>query len=288
MTTPPLPTAPSRKWTSVKILVLALLALAFLLLVYGYITVDHESDDWNYALRPAALAMLHGQSPYGAYFYSVPWGLLPLIPIAALPASWSRFLLFVISFGSFVYLAFRLTSKPISILLFLTSFPVLACLTIGNIDWLPMFAFITPAPFAFILAVIKPQIGLGIILYHLYRSWDQGGIRLVLKNILPVTLLLLASVVLYGPSMLQLPDLSDVSWNIALFPYTIPFGLFLLITAIIKRAARPSMSAGILFSPYYSWISLSALLIGLLERPTLLFVAWGITWGALLVLTIFR
>ena len=288
MTTPSTLFMPSAKSSRAKVLLLILLIAAFLPILFGYITNNHEFDDWNHSLRPAALAMLHGHSPYGAGFYNPPWGLLPFIPFAAMPPSWGRFTLFLVSFCGFAYLARQLSAKPASILLFLTSFPVIACLDSGNIDWLPMLGFVAPAPLALILAVIKPQIGIGIAVYWLFESWRQGGARRIVLNFLPVSLLLGSSFLFYGLWPLAVPDLSAVSWNIALFPYTVPVGIFVLCTAILRREARPSMSAGILLSPYYSWMTLSSLLVALLHRPRFLAVAWIATWAAFIALTVLR
>jgi hypothetical protein len=221
-----------------RILILAVTGLTFLVMLYAWLPAG---DDWPTFFRPAVLLMIQGRSPYEANigFYNPPWALLPLIPIALLPFQLGRLALFLISLGAFAYGARKLTSNLISILLLLTSAPVGFCLLGGNIDWLLMLAFVTPAPFSLILAAIKPQIGGGIAIYWLIVSWQQGGARRVLQNFMPVGLLLFASFLLYGFYPASYSQLSSVSWNAAPFPYLVPIGILFVGAVIRTRTARP-------------------------------------------------
>lgn len=271
----------------VKIAVLILVVLAVLPMLYTWLP---SGDDWPGSFRPAALMLLHGQSPYSAAlaFYNPPWGLLPIIPIALLPFQLGRLVLFVGSLAAFAYGARRLTSKPISILLFLTSAPIAFCLMAGNLDGLLMLAFVTPAPFALILAAIKPQVGAGIALYWLIISWQQGGARQVIRNFLPVGLLLIASFVLYGFYPSTFPQLNHASWNAVPFPYLVPIGILFLVALIRRQDKRPVMSSGLFFSPYVGFQSLFAFMVPLLEQPKLLAVAWALSWAVVLVRPILK
>jgi hypothetical protein len=262
----------------IKLIALAILLLAVLPILYTDVSTNHGWDDWTQSYRPAALTLLHGGSPYGSTYYNAPWTLLPLLPLALLPYPLGRFLFCVVSFAGFALIARRLTSHPISIILFLTSAPVLFCLDQGNIDWLPMLGFVLPAPFAIIFAAMKPQLGAGIVLYWLFVFWGQGGARQVIRNFLPVSLLLAASVVFYGLWPLHFSLKAVVGWNVSPFPYLLPLGVFLVARAVRRQQAAPAMAAGIFFAPYFSLLSLSALLASLLERPRVLAAAWAILW----------
>jgi hypothetical protein len=229
--------------------------------------VQHEWDDWTVFFMPAARSMMQGHSPYGAGYYNAPWGLLLLVPLTFLPYEAGRFIFLLLSLVGFAYIARQLTTSMLSIFLFMTSVSVIFCLDAGNLDWLPMLAFVTPAPFALIFAAIKPQVGAGIAVYWFIESWRQGGVWLVFKNFLPVSLLLIASFVFYGFWPASFFALSGIRWNFSIFPYTVPIGLFLLWRSIIQRDPRISMPAGILISPYFTMISIASLLVGLSSIP---------------------
>ena len=266
--------APQR---NIKVVILALTILATLPLLYTWLP---PGDDWPLAFRSATLILLHGQSPYtaGIGFYNPPWALLPLIPMALLPFQLGRLVLFLVSLAAFAYSAQKLTSHPVSIILFMTSMPIVFCLLAGNLDWLLMLAFITPAPFALILAAMKPQIGLGIALYWLLQSWRQGGIWLVIKNFTPVGFLIVASFLLYGFYPLSFSQLDHAAWNAAPFPYLIPFGIFVLAALVRGQENRTLMTTGLFFSPYFGVPSLFVFLVPFLKRPKFLFVAWSLLW----------
>ena len=273
-----------RKHITIRALILVLLALAALALLYYLVPTG---DDWAEFFRPSALALLGGETPYGAGYYNAPWVLLPLIPIAVLPFQLGRTVFFVLSLVGFAYIARKLTSNPVSILLFMTSAPIVFCLNGGNLDWIPMLSFITPAPFSLIFAASKPQVGAGIAIYWLFASWRQGGARSVILNFLPVSLLLVSSFIFYGFWPLRFPSIQGVFWNVSPFPYLIPIGMFFVGWAVAKREPRPAMAAGLFFSPYYSIRSLFTLLVPLLERPKLLAVAWTVLWISVLLLNTF-
>jgi len=244
---------------------LIVLFLSFPIVIYGlYILMPANSgQDWGESFRPAALVIFHGGSSYHVpEFYNAPWTLLPLIPLAILPYQWGRIGMFLISLAGFGYLAYKSNAKPLSVALFLTSFPVVACLWGGELDWLPMLGFVTPAPIALILAATKPQIGIGIALYWLVRSWKTGGVKEVRHNFLPVSILLAGSFVLYGFWVGTFNNKWTHPVNVSVFPYLMIIGLYLLFT-MQKRAA----GGGLLLSPYYTFFSLSALLVAFWECP---------------------
>lgn len=248
--------------------------LAGIALVLLYISVPPMSD-WTTSFRPAALAMLHGQNPYDLpNFHNAPWVLVPLIPIAILPDQLGRTCLFVISFAGCLYLLHKLKASPWSMILFMSSSPILNMFYYGELDWVAMFSFITTPIPALLFAAIKPQIGFGIGLYWLILAWRQGKSRLVLKWFAPVFFLLGLSFYMYGFWVMSFSTRLTDRVNISIFPYLIPVGLYLLYT----RAKNGAMASGVLFAPYHSGIALCAPLVSLLQHPRLLLVAWILTW----------
>lgn len=280
----------NKKIFDLRYLALAVLIAAALPLLYDTLSAPgHALDDWNNHLRPAVYTMLRGGSPYyGTGFYNPPWTLLLLLPAALLPYHLSRLAIFLVSLAGFAYLIRRASSSPAVTVLFLTSLPVAASLENGNIDWIPLLSFVLPAPFALMLAAVKPQVGLGIFIYWLFQSWREGGPKLVFWNFLPVSLLFASSFVLYGPWILSADPLLDIRWNISVFPYTVPIGLFLLFRTVVDRDIRPAIASGLFVSPYFTMNSFSAILLSLLEKPKLFFLAWVIIWAGYFVLAFYK
>jgi hypothetical protein len=259
-----------------KKLILALLILTGLPLLYYSISIG---QDWVEFFRPATLAMIHGQNPYDIRdFNNAPWTLIPFIPFAVMPYQIGRVGFFLLSFGCFLFVAYKLGAKPVSMILFLTSYPVISCLNGGGIDWLPMLSFVTPAPVSLIFAVMKPQIGIGIGLYWLFESWRIGGVRTVIKNFLPVTIMLCVSFALYGFWFLTFVGKSQNAVNVSLFPYSVPLGLYMLWTAIAQRRARLAMAASPFVAPYHTLFSLAAPLVALFDYPRLFAVTSVCLW----------
>lgn len=152
---------PTRRASITKyLLLIALIAVALPVL---YTSLPYGID-WGIHYRPAALAMLRGESPYeGHGYYNPPWTLLPFLPLALLPARVGRVAIFLISLAGFGVLLLRLHARPLAMAFFLSSSPIVACLYNGNLDWLPLLSLLLPAPFSLIIAAMKPQVGLGFI-----------------------------------------------------------------------------------------------------------------------------
>lgn len=265
-----------------KLLLLTLLPLCLIVTLY-YGLPRWMGVDWVGAYRPAALAMLSGQSPYDYPVYNAPWALLPFVPLALLPPHLGYVGTFILNAIGLGYIAWKLSGKRMVVLLFLTSYPAVGGLVVGGLDWLPMLSFVLPAPIGLIFAAMKPQIGLGISLYWLVESWRTGSWRGVLRTFLPVALLLTASFLLYGPWLTQFPNLIRASWNASLFPYELPIGLYLLWAALSQRRARPAMACSPFLSPYHTLWGLQPALVGLLEHPKLLAIASACLWSYVIV-----
>ncbi len=263
-----------------KKFILLLLILVALPSLYYNISVG---QDWYQFYRPATLALIQGQNPYDIdSFHNAPWALIPFIPFALVPYQLGRVGFFLLGLAYFFYIPYKLGAKPISVILFVTSYPVISCLNGGGIEWLPMLAFVTPAPISLIFAAIKPQAGIGMGVYWLFESWRVGGVRMVIKNFLPVTLMLCASFLLYGFWIMTFIGKSQSVVNvvnISIFPYMVPVGLYLLWIAITQRHARPAMAASPFFAPYHTLFSLAVPLVALLEHPKLLAMISACLWG---------
>lgn len=250
----------------------------------GYIENTSEmipiGIDWLNTYMPAALAMWHGQSPYGeSVFYAAPWSLIPLIPFALMPYDIGRWGVFIFGFVAFAFTAFKLGTKPLSMIIFLTSAAVIGCLNNGNIEWMPLLGFVMPPWLGLIFVMIKPQVGIGIAVYWFIEAWRNGGIKQAAKTFAPVTIAFLISFWLYGLWPLRFQTTLDLSVdNTSLFPNGIFVGLVLLAYAIRKNEKRAAMASGPFLAPYVLQFTWSAPLVVLVTEPWLLFVAWVGLW----------
>jgi hypothetical protein len=102
---------------------------------------------------------------------------------------------------------------------------------------------------------------------------------MVVRNFLPVTLILGASFLLYGFWVMTFIGKSQNVVNMSIFPYLVPVGLYLLWEAMRHRYARPAMAASPFFAPYHTLFGLAVPLVALLEHPKLLALISALLWG---------
>ena len=214
--------------------------------------------DWKNYFRPAALELLKGHSPYTVYgYYNPPWALLPLIPFALLPETTGYILLIVITLIAFAYTGHKLGASKIAVIALLLSPPVMHEILTGNIDWLATIGVVFPPWLGLFFLVIKPQIGIGVIIFWLFSTWKEGGVKNVIKTFAPVTMVYGLSIILFGMWPLLATGTLNEWWDASLWPVSIPLGLALLVTAIRKNDIRYAMGASPTLSPhviFHSWV----------------------------------
>ncbi len=237
--------------------------------------------DWRMTYRPAALALLHGKSPYGvevsptAPFFAAPWGLLPLLPLALFPVEVGRALVMLTGLFVFAITSYRLGAKPVTMALFLLSPPVVHTILNANIEWLPILGFVLPPPIGLFFITIKPQTGFAVGIFWFFDSWRKGGVRLVIRNFAPITIAFLFSFLFFGLWPLGMFDVIGygTDFNSSLWPISIPVGLVLLVTSIQKRKIEYAMPASPCLSPYVLFHAWSSALIALINSPLQMAVA---------------
>ena len=245
--------------------------------------------DWFEYYRPAALSVWHGGTPYDTTIYfAAPWSTYPLIPIALLPYEIGRWLLFLTAIIAFATIAYKLGAKPLTMAFFLLSYPVLADVTNGNIEWMPMLGFIMPPQIGLIFVLIKPQTGIGVAIYWFVRAWQEGGIRQVAKTFAPLTVMLLLSFVLYGfwPLLFlntltmakEIKSANAIDYNFSLFPWGLLIGLPLLVKAIRDREKRLSIMSSPFLAPYALITTYGTSMLAWIDKPVFFFIAWLLTW----------
>jgi hypothetical protein len=229
--------------------------------------------DWERTYRPAALAMAHGKSPYSVTYYAAPWSVIPLIPFALLPPDAGNLAVFLLGLFAFAFIAYKLGASLGGMAVFLLSASVVGCLIYGNIEWMPLLGLVLPAPVGLIFAVIKPQVGIGIVIYWFAHTMRTKGIWETIKVFSPVTIVTLLSFWMYGFWPLLFRDTlvqsesSSLVYNTSIWPQGAFIGIWLLYQAIQKEKPEIAMASSPFLSPYalqFTWVSVLA---GLVKRP---------------------
>lgn len=214
--------------------------------------------DWSTAFRPATLDLLSGHNPYeNPLMIHAPWGMIPLIPLAILPESVGRVMLFFCTLASYAYVAYKLGAKPIAVIFLLMSPPVWHVILNGNLDWLAAIGFIAPPQIGLFFISVKPQMGIAVAPFWLIQAWRLGGWKQVIKTFAPFTIILLLSFAIFGLWPLGASRTVKYFWNASLWPMSIPVGLALLVTSIRRQKVEYAMAASPCLSPYvllHSWV----------------------------------
>lgn len=255
--------------------------IVYPIFVYGYQSTNLASFlvDWYETYYPATLVLLQGGNPYQVpTLYNPVWSLYPLIPFALLGEVAGGVAMFFTAFSVYVWAAFKLGGTRNSVLFFILSPLVFYNLMLGNIDWLVVLGYFIPPPFGLFFLSLKPQIGLLPALYWAWAIYKRGGLADVVKSYAPVIICLLLSFVIYG-NWISGRDarLIGVDWNLSVFPYGIPAGLYLVYLAIRGKINR-AVSASPFFSPYLSAGSWSIAQLGAVDNPRVSFFITATLW----------
>jgi hypothetical protein len=202
----------------------------------------------------AAQAMLLGLSPYTVTgFYNPAWALLPFLPLAVLPFAFAQTLYAIITCAGVVAALHRFGLPSRTILIVSLISPLLWLnVAYANVDWVVLLGATLPPPIGIWFVLIKPQIGIGVVLYwllmHDSRRW---------RVFVPVTVALLLNYALLGSPAFQLGGAQS---NV--FPFGLPIAALLLWQAIKRSSLNHAAPIGLFLSPYLSitsWLMLSPL-----------------------------
>jgi hypothetical protein len=243
---------------NLRIYQVGLFVFAFLVLTVLMSQLLPPAIDWSEVFRPAALEFLSGRSPYTIDGYNnPPWTIIFILPVAILPENIGRAIGLLIGLASFTYTAYRLGAKPIGIIFLLLSPPVLHCMLNGSIDWLVAVGFVLPPWIGLFLITIKPQMGVGVVVFWLVEAWRKDRWREVVRIFGPISVFTVLSIIIFGFWPSRFSSHLGEWWNASLWPASIPVGLSLLVTAFRKRRMEYAMGASPCLSPYvllHSWV----------------------------------
>lgn len=240
------------------------LAVAALIGLLAACLVFNTND--TSVLLQSARDVLSLHTPYNAanYQFLSPVSVTALYaPLTPLPAEIALRLVAFVSVMLYAYVILREARRWwLAALLMLTPLFLYNVFAV-NIDWIVFAALLAPPPLAFLLAMLKPQIGAGVALIALLAVWHKSK---------PAAMLLLAvEVSIYAASYAM-----GMRWgyvyahaNFSVFPLGLAVGLPLLGLALRRRDAVLALAAMPFVSPYVgpqSWIVVLPLSAQLLRR----------------------
>ena len=243
-------------------------------------------QDWRDSFLPASMSMFSGHTPYiGQSFFNPPWALL----ITFIPS------LFSVKIGGVLFSLVGMLGYVIAIVrmkvdtkvrIFLLSSPMfIAALINPNFDWLILLGFTLVPVWGIFLVMIKPQIGLMLVVYWTIEAWRKERWHGVISLLAPVILLYLFTFVLYGFWPLHMLEATKGTTNSSLWPWSLFVGVPAMIYGVWKRKDRAALFASPFFSPYIAFLSWFPAMVALFKHPKLLFITWIGAW-ALTIFTI--
>ncbi|MBL8102611.1 MAG: hypothetical protein JNM02_08790 [Anaerolineales bacterium] len=223
--------------------------------------------DWKETYYPAARALLEGKNPYLVpTFRNPPWTILFLIPFALFSETIGGILFFMASLILYAWSAYRLKASLVALIVFMLAPPVVYGMRMLNVDVFVLIGFTLPAPAALFFVIIKPQMGLAMVPFLLFKAFKEGGIKQVLVTCVPVSIAAAFSFLFFGDWFSgRQADLLDSFWNAGLWPWAIPIGVVLMALSLRDLRADFSMAASPFLSPYLAYHSWAAVLAGLIK-----------------------
>ncbi len=203
---------------------------------------------------------------------------LLLAPFAIFPEAIARALFLVASVAAY-YAAFSSVSVPRKwIPLIFLSPQILYGLNLGSIDALILAAPALPPLAGFLLALAKPQLGLGYLIFLTLEWIRQRDYR---SLILAFTLSGAGILISLWLGMPFSGRLISAPWNTSLFPYSLPIGIVLIWFALRNRDKGLSFIASPMFSPYVGFYSWAVLFM--VKKPKFIAAMIVLSWVVYLI-----
>ncbi|HEY3310409.1 MAG TPA: hypothetical protein VGK00_02105 [Anaerolineales bacterium] len=259
-----------------KIATFVLFGCAVLLLAYPVqFLIKLDGTDWVDVFYKVAQVTWQGGNPYTVFgFYNPPWSLPLILALSIGSARYSQALVFVVSLFSAIILCRKMNVGILGTAAYLLSAPSLIILTMGNLEHILMLALLLPLEWGALIFMLKPQIGLGYILYHAWLSYRQAGWLGLLRLVSPLTATIMtASLLMFGfPRMV----VSSMPWNLGLFPYLLLPAVLVLVLAVKSQKPEYSLAASPGFAPYLTTNSFLTVGVALMKAPARWMVLYSI------------
>jgi hypothetical protein len=257
--------------------------LAGLIICTGYFILFPNKAlgvDWYDTFYPATHLFLTGANPYLITTLHNPlWLLFLLAPFALLGPQLGGHALAIFMIGAFAFVAHKLGAKYLALFLFLLSPLTLWSLGILNVDIFVMLGFFMPPALGLFFVLIKPQAGIGIVLFWLWQAFKTGGVRKLIATLIPVTAALLITFLFYGNWLTGKTDhILVATWNMSIWPWGLLVGAALMLYSIRSRRVSSAIAASPFLSPYVALQSWVVVLATCLENDLLMIIITGASW----------
>jgi len=234
--------------------------------------------DWLNIL-PSVQEFLSGRNPYlvGEVFEPF-WTFVFLSPFALVPFWVGRIALFLVSLSVFAYNAIRLGATKFQMIVFLLSASVVGCLNNGNLDWLVTAGLWMPPQIGLFFVMMKPQIGVGLLIFWSWRAWKDSGLLGLTKLLAPISIAYLLSFWLYGFWILRMLVLPNTDINMGTFPHGIWVGFVLIYLSIKNNDKDLAAVSSVFLAPYVSQFSYSVVLLSSFKNKVAFMLIWIGLW----------
>jgi len=244
------------------ILLLVGASIGIIFSIYHFLPLG---QDWN-GIRNAIHAMLAGRSPYIDTVFNPPWILALLVPAAILPVKLGGALLSFLNLSVYAFAALRMGKSPWLAALLLITPAMFRQMVDPNLEFLVVMGLLLPPRLGIFLILAKPQLGAFVALFWIVEAWREGGPRQTIQLLVPITLVTLASIALYGWWPLRGFGLIGSFQNVSMWPTSIILGIPLIVYALQTRQMNLALLSTLFLAPYYGVYSIHVPLLGLLPH----------------------
>lgn len=233
-------------------------------------------NDWREYFGPSARNWW--PAPWEHGLPNPPWTALILSPLGFLPDRWVTALtngfsviVFAVAarkLGAPHWVAFLVLSTPFGIWMFNN----------GQIEWLVLLGLLLRKGADVPFLVIKPQVGLAVVLTRLSRAGHKW-----FTYLLPGIVVVILSLLVWRLWPLEIfsrnQSLLDGGWNLSLWPWGIPVGAIVLALGWKYQDDGWGLVASPLLSPFVNGASYLGLVLALAsKRPKLSLIGWLAVW----------
>ncbi len=262
----------------------ALLLLTFVFWLFVVYFMKPDGGDWWLLFSQADIL-----DPYATRRFISP----PFIPVLVSPfklfGSWSLAVMMALTATLAAALVRDAHGKIdlFSLAAVYTSYPFMALIHTGQIEWIPLLGLATGGWLGAALIAMKPQAGLLAGLVWFIRSDQKLAYITMAVGLLSVSFLIWGN---WPASMLanmaEIPDTKR--WpgimGVSIWPWGIPIGVALLVDAIrqagLRNATVLAILATLMLTPYFnvqSMVGLIALAFPMIRKRAVL-IAWILLW----------
>jgi hypothetical protein len=225
-----------------------LILVLFVLVLFAIAIQPFPSSDWVERLYPAGVDFIHGLNPYrSGWLMNPPQVLLIIGPLALLGEQASHGVLAALTLVGLAFVCMKYKASPLTFLLFFGSCFTTYTIYNGNLEGILLPALFIPPTWGMPIMVIKPQIGAGYIIYHL---WDSRKNQKFIRIIFPLFFITILGIILYPGFLLNSYAVTSQRWNLSFFPYGLPLAAIMLVVAAIRKQPELALAASPFMTPY--------------------------------------